>query len=137
MTTTGSDCTCKGTEAFEEQLVLLFVYIKVTKPALSPVTTPESVIVATTGLLLLHVPSDEGVNVVVSPTQIGFKPVKFTTGFGFTKTGIDASELQPKTFSVKIKEDVPGLSPVTRPVDEICATDGLVLTQKPPVEGVI
>ena len=51
-----------------------------------PVTTPALVTVATTGLLLTHVPPVVGDNCVVAFTQIELEPVIETVGKAFTIT---------------------------------------------------
>jgi hypothetical protein len=60
------------------------VNVKVALPVAIPVTTPALVIVATEGLLLIHVPPVLGESVIVLPTQT--EDGADTLGFGFTLT---------------------------------------------------
>jgi hypothetical protein len=59
------------------------------------VIKPVFVILATAGLVLDHVPPEDGVICVVVPIQIGLGPVKSMAGLGFTVMGVVAEELQP------------------------------------------
>lgn len=63
-----------------------------------PVTTPPFVILATDGLLLIHVPPIFGVKLVVFPTQISLGPVILTIGFGLTFMFISGTATQPKSL---------------------------------------
>ena len=56
------------------------VKVKVAFPVETPVTTPALLTVATDGLLLVHVPPDEGDKKVLEPTQIEVLPVMVTEG---------------------------------------------------------
>lgn len=56
------------------------VNVNVAEPFDKPVTTPLLFTLATVGLLLTHVPPAEGLNVVVSPTQMEAGPVMATVG---------------------------------------------------------
>src|SRR6202008_1408822 len=63
------------------------VYEIVVLPVATPETVPEVPMLATSGLLLLHVPPDvASVNVVVRPRQTLFAP-PIAAGFGFTVIG--------------------------------------------------
>ncbi len=98
------------------------------------ITKPALVIVATEGLLLIHVPPVAGATVVVNPTQIVFGPVKLTFGLLLTVTGAVGSDAQPPV-AVKIKVAVPALTAVTTPPLVTVATPVLLLAHVPPVVG--
>ena len=78
-----------------EQPVEVWVKVNAAVPALTPVTTPALVTVATAGLLLVQVPPVFGVRVVVPPTQMEVGPVKPTTGRAFTVTVIASEPWHP------------------------------------------
>ena len=84
----------------ELHVVVLLVKVKVTVPAVTPVTTPPFVTVATAALLLAHVPPLVGDKVVVAPIQTLLDPVMLTVGIAFTVTGAVAAEEQPDAVSV-------------------------------------
>lgn len=94
-----------------------------------PVTTPDdNPIVATPGLLLVHVPPvTASVSVVVPPMHIGAIPE--IAGAVFTVTII--VEVHPATVYDIVA--VPPETLVTRPVPSIAATPGAALFQVPPV----
>jgi hypothetical protein len=56
------------------------VNVKVAVPAVTPVTTPAFVTVATAVLLLAHVPPEGGLTADDEPTQIELLPAIDTTG---------------------------------------------------------
>jgi hypothetical protein len=66
------------------QVVVVFVKVNVALPALTPVTRPALVTVATVVLLLVQVPPVVGLNVAVLPTQTAAGAV--TVGLGETVT---------------------------------------------------
>ena len=70
------------------QPVEVCVKVNVEMPAASPVTIPPLVTDATAGLLLTHVPPEDGDKVVVSFIHIEVGPVMLTTGQAFTVTEI-------------------------------------------------
>lgn len=72
------------------------VYVNVTDPSATPVTTPPLVMVAIAALLLVHVPPEPGDNVVVPPIHISVAPVIFTEGLGMIAKLIIGSDAQPK-----------------------------------------
>ncbi len=111
----------------------VLVNVKVTVPALNPVTKPPTVDVATVGLLLVHVPPDVGDNCVVGPTHIVLNPVTEALAV-LTVMGGVGLEIQPAVL-VNVKVAVPALTPVTTPALVTVATAGLLLTHVPPVEG--
>lgn len=66
-----------------EQPVAVTVYVKLTVPGLTPVTTPVAdTTVAVPVALLVHVPKVLGERFIVLPTQTDEEAV--TVGFGFT-----------------------------------------------------
>lgn len=135
MLTTGKAFTVTGAVGAETQPVLLLVKVNVAVPAVTPVTTPALVTVATAGLLLAQVPPVVGDKVVAFPIQILFEPVMLTIGAAFTVTGAVAAETQPVTASVKVKVADPADTPVTTPALVTVAIAGLLLAQVPPVVG--
>jgi hypothetical protein len=108
------------------------VYVNVTVPSDTPVTTPAFVTVATAGLLLTQVPSVEGVKLIVLPTQTAAGAV--TIGSAFTVTFAVVLE-QPVDASVNVNVTIPFVTAFTLPLLVMVATAGLLLTQFPPVEG--
>ena len=114
---------------------VFLVKVKVTVPALIPVTKPALVTLATVGLLLLHVPPVVGLSVVVAPAQMVVGPVKLTTGSAFTVTVEVAAETHPVAVFVKVNVAVPADTPVTTPEFVTVATPGSLLTHVPPVVG--
>ena len=109
--------------------VMVVVLVTETLPA---VTIPESVpIVATSVLLLLHVPpAVPSLRILVSPEQIVVLPV-IARGSGFTVTDID--RLQPVGSISVIVALPPGANPVMTPDKEpIDAMEGALLLHVPP-----
>ena len=74
---------------------------------------------------------------VNEPAQIDEGPDILTAGFELTVTNAEALEVQPVLLSVKVKVDVPAATAVIIPALVMVATEGLLLTQIPPVEGKI
>ena len=84
--------TVNGRVLLQPSAVL--VYVKVTEPAATPVTTPTLVTVATALLLLAHVPDVFGVTLAVKPTQTkAAPPVTGFVGIGLTTTFADEGEV--------------------------------------------
>ena len=127
----GDIVTVRGNEV---QPVVVSVNVKVEVPADIPDIKPALVIVATEGVLLIHVPPVAGATVVVKPTQIVFGPEKLTVGLLLTVTGAVGSDAQPPV-AVKIKVAVPALTAVTTPPLVTVATPVLLLAHVPPVVG--
>jgi hypothetical protein len=93
--TTGAEglaFTVNGRVLLQPSAVL--VYVNVTEPAATPVTTPTLVTVATALLLLAHVPDVFGVTLAVKPTQTeAAPPVIGFVGIGLTTTFVDEGEV--------------------------------------------
>jgi hypothetical protein len=125
MLTTGSPFTVTGLVVVLLHPVAVSVKVKYAVPADIPVTTPASVTVAITGLLLAHVPTTEGVTetLVLPFSQIEADPVIFTTGRAFTVT--KTVLLHPEV--VKVSVAFPGKIPVTTPALFTEATPVLLL----------
>lgn len=120
----------------DEHKVVLLVNMKYAVPTEIAETTPALVTVATALLLLAQVPPEVGDKVVVDPTHSEVDPVILIDGLGFTVTGEEGSDVHVELSNVKVKEEVPAPTPVTTPPLVTVATDGLLLTQVPPLEGV-
>jgi hypothetical protein len=88
---------------------------------------------ATVGLLLIHVPPVPGLAVIVEPIHNDVNGV-LTTGRAFTVM-LEVVLLQPVAVSVKVKVAVPAVKPVINPAFVILTTVGLLLTHVPPVPG--
>ena len=71
------------------------VNVNVAVPAVSPVTTPASVILATAGSLLAQVPPEVGETPVISPMQISLEPVRLTVGVVTMVIALVAEWVQP------------------------------------------
>jgi hypothetical protein len=80
---------------FETHPVDVCVKTKVAVPALIAVTPPAFVTLAIDGLLLDHVPSVDGLSIVVLPMQILLEPLILTTGLGLTVMEDEALEIHP------------------------------------------
>ena len=115
--------------------LLLFVYVIVAVPADTPVTTPVFDTIATAGVPDTHgvvvAAVAEPVNAVVEPTQTEFDPVIVGNAFTVTVTVV----VQPLLF-VYVITDVPADTPVTNPVFDTVATDGVPDTHAFVVAGV-
>jgi hypothetical protein len=111
------------------------VKIKVADPAVTPVTTPPLVTVATALLLLVQVPPVFGDNVVVEPMHIAVFPVTLAIDELLMVTGLLGFDSQPVALFVKVNVAVPAATPVTTPLLDIVATALLLLVQVPPVAG--
>ena len=111
------------------------VNVKVTAPAVKPVTSPPLVTDATVGSLLLQVPPVVGDNVVVTPTHIVLDPIMVTTGNKLTVTAEVAAETHPVVEFVKVKVAEPAAKPETIPALVTVALAGSLLTHVPPELG--
>ena len=99
-----------------------------------PVIFPALSIIATKGLLDIHVPPVEGDNEEVPFIQIESGPVN--VGVGISETCMTSiPELHPVNVSVNTTVVVPRPTPVTTPELEIVTTALLLDTHVPPVVG--
>jgi hypothetical protein len=104
------------------------VYVMVTVPAVTPVTTPEVLIDAFV-LLLLHVPPVVVlVSVVVLPSQTVSVPV-IVPGSALMVTVAAVIQPVPKAYVIAV---VPEAMPATTPAASIDALAGILLVQVPP-----
>lgn len=133
--TTGKALTVTAEVARETQPVPESVKVKVAEPAVTPVTTPASVTVATAGLLLIQVPPVEGDKVVVAPTQIVLAPVILTAGCASKVTAEEVAEQFGEVLLVNVNVAEPADIPVTKPPLVTVAMAGALLTQVPPLVG--
>lgn len=108
------------------------VKVRVTVPALTPVTTPPFVIVATALLLLAQVPPEAGVTLAVWPGQTTEAP----PSVGGAMTVKLAVLMHPVVVLVKVRVTVPALKVVTTPAFDTLAMALLLLPHVPPVVGV-
>jgi hypothetical protein len=115
------------------QPVNVLVNVKVAAPAATPVTTPLFVTEATPGALLTQVPPDEGDKMTVPFPQMELVPTIVATGVSSTVKG--SVVLLHPPVAVKVKVTRPADKVVTIPPLVTVATEGLLLTQVPPVEG--
>lgn len=115
------------------QPVSVLVNVKVAVPADTPVTTPLFVTEATPGALLTHVPPDEGDKMTVPFPQMELVPTIVATGVSSTVNG--SVVLLHPPVAVKVNVTRPADKVVTIPPLVTEATEGLLLTQVPPVEG--
>ena len=127
--------TVTAAPASDGQPVEVRVNTKLAVPALTPVTTPPLVTVATALLVLDHVPPEEGESVVIPPIQIKLAPVTPMVGLPLIVTAFEASEVHPVDVLVNVNVVDPAATPVTTPPLVMVATDGLLLVQVPPIEG--
>jgi len=123
--------------AFEMQPLEFCVNVKVAMPFDKPVTNPLLSTLATTGLLEVHTPPVEGVNVVVVPMHKLLLPVIEAVGLVDTVTTAEGLLIQPVDVDVNVKVAEPTETPVITPALVMLAIDALLLTQVPPVPGVI
>ena len=122
-------------EVSETQPDRVCVNINLAVPLDKPVIKPALLIVATGGLVLIHVPPVVGDKLVVLPTQILPSPFNTTIGLGFTVTGAEFSDTQP-CDDVNLKVATPALTPVMIPVVALTvAINGLLLVQVPDSEA--
>ena len=111
------------------------VNMNVAVPALTALTSPVLLTVATAPFVLAHVPPVVGDSCVVAPIQIKLAPVMFTVGLLITVIGDVGAEVQPVKVDVKVKVTVPTPTPVTRPLFATVAIPLLLLCHVPPVVG--
>lgn len=104
-------------------------------PGANAVTTPPLVTEAKEGLLLTHVPPDEGLNVVVVPMHIDAEPVIATVGVAPIVIAEVGSEIHPETVFVNVNVAEPAPTAVTTPLFVTVATAVLLLIQLPPLPG--
>lgn len=134
---TGSHVAVTETAAvvFEQNGALLLVKVNVTLPfeLPVPVTRPLLVTVANAELLLTQVPPLVGDSWVVDVPNMDVGPVMLTTGNALTV--IEPVVLEHPRVLVKVKVAVPLDKPVTTPPLVTEATEGLLLTQVPPLVG--
>ncbi len=133
--TVGLAITVIALVGFDVQPVDVFVKVKVTEPAATPVTTPAFVTVATAVLLLSQVPPVVGDKVVVAPTHTEVDPVILTVGLTIVVMADVGSETHPVVVFVNVNVAVPGATPVTTPALVTVAKAVLLLTHVPPVVG--
>ena len=135
-TVAGAVTTGKAFTVTEDVVLLhpvdVWVNVKVTEPAATPVMTPALVTVAIALLLLTHVPPVVGDNVAVLPTHTVAGAV--TTGKAFTVTE-EVVLLHPVVVDVKVKVTEPAATPVMTPALVTVAIALLLLTHVPPVVG--
>ena len=115
------------------QPVAVSVNVNVTLPAVIPVISPVLSMVATEGVLLIHAPPVPGLAFIVAPIH-NVPSGMLTAGRGVTVT-VEVIALQPVAVSVKVKVEIPAEIPVTNPALSMIATEGVLLTQVPPVPG--
>lgn len=109
--------------------------VNVAVPWLTPVTIPLLLMVATSGLLLVHTPPEDGLKEVVEPTQIEAGPVRRMTGLLPIITAADESDLHPVIESMYINLDAPPARPRITPSLVTEATPGEPATHVPPEIG--
>jgi hypothetical protein len=108
-------------------------------PAVTPVITPAVLMVATDGVLLLHVPPVVVLlTVVVSPAHTCSVPV-MAAGSGFTVTVAVRIQPVPSEYVIVAVAAVvlPVSTPLTVPVASTVATAVLLLAQVPPAVVVL
>jgi hypothetical protein len=131
-THTGSAPAMYGVECTTKTAVLRqspTVYVMLAVPAAPAVTTPEALIDAMPGALLLHTPPAVAqLNALVPPGQADSVPV---IGSGDAPTVIVVVLKQPE-LSIYVIVTVPGAIPVTMPDALIVAIMGSLLPQTPP-----
>ena len=74
------------------------------------------------------------IDVVESPAQTIWSGIGSTVAFEVTVKLLDVVE-QPVAVLVKLKDAIPSAVPVTRPLEEIDAIEGLLVIHVPPNEG--
>lgn len=117
-----------------EQLFVDSVKVKVTLPASIKLTTPVAeTTVATAELLLIQFPPVFG-DKVKEPFKHTSLGVAVIVGNGFTVTETVVA-VQVVAASVNVKSTEPSATIVIIPADVIVATEVLLLTQVPPVNG--
>ena len=114
------------------QPVEVFVKVRVTVPALTPVTRPASETVAMALLLLAQVPPEAGVTLAVCPGQTTEAPP--SVGRAVTEKLVVL--MHPVVVLVKVRVTEPAATPETTPALVTEAMALLLLAQVPPVAGV-
>ena len=135
--TIGFSFTMTVLVALDTQPLEVCVYVKVALPLDKPVTKPVLSTLATTGLLDVQTPPVEGVRLVVVPMHRLLLPVMETEGLVETVTTAEGLLIQPVDEDVYVKVALPTETPVITPALVMVATAELLLTQVPPVLGVI
>ena len=132
--TVGSAFTVTVRVAVFEQPPLVIVYEITEVPAVTPVTKPPTLIVATAGVALDQTPlAVTSANCVVNPTHTVDVPVitAGAAGKAFMVTVSVAAFEQPPLVTVYETTEVPAVTPVTKPPALIVATAGVALDQTP------
>ena len=116
--------------AVDVQLMLVTVYIAVSTPAVTPVTTPPRTIACV--LLILHAPPAAGsVNVIEAPTQTLEGPlITPAFGDGFIVTVLVAMAVPQTLVTVYLIVSIPAVTPVTTPA--VTKAFALLALQVPP-----
>jgi hypothetical protein len=110
--------------------------VKDADPNAKAVTTPVFDTEAMDEFKLVQVPPLDGDKVVFPLRHMLVDPVTETTGFAYTEIDAELKDEQPVVLFVNTNVVVPPDRPVTIPAFVMVATDGLLLTQVPLVEGV-
>jgi len=129
---------------FVQPLALVTVYLMVTVPTTTPLTTPAVVTVAMAGVKLLQTPPLVAlVKLVVLPTQTDFVP-PIAAGAEGRATNITVAVFVLPPQILKVITLFPAATPVTRPVvltvatDVVAETHGLLVAAVPdPVNWVV
>jgi hypothetical protein len=112
-----------------KQLPGFVVYVILTVPDRTPVTTPDTPpTVATSVLLLVNVPPPVPINVVVNPVHTVDAPI-VAPGVGLTVIAVVVKQPVGITYEIVT---VPAVTPVTAPVVEFTVALALLLLQAPP-----
>jgi hypothetical protein len=100
-------------------------------PGVTPVTLPKASTIATVISPLLHVPNGVASDKVIpADVQVMVPPI-IGAGGAFTVIIVVTAHPVPAVNVIMV---VPGVTPVTSPLDEIVATDGVLLLQVPEME---
>jgi hypothetical protein len=132
--TTGLLFTVIGAVGLDTQPLPL-VNVNVALPALTAVTTPLFVTVATEVLLDVQIPPVDGDNVLVNPTQMMSSPVIDTDGLLVTVNGEEETEVQFEELLTNVNVTIPVPTAVANPLLLIVAIEVLLLVHVPPVDG--
>lgn len=90
---------------------------------------------AMAGCKLTQVPPEFGVKEVLPPAHIGDGPLSVVTGRASTVTAFEITDSHPVEDCVYLKLAWPTPIPVTRPLLETVATEGVSDVQVPPTVG--
>ena len=131
---TNGDAISNGKRETNVPQLLVTVYLSVSIPEFTPVTTPPEVIVAIEVYMLLQVPPVAAVvSVVVPPVQMLEVPPSVTGALIFTVTTRNTEPVKPQLFVTEyLMVSVPADMAVTNPVLLIVATEVFALDQVPP-----